>query len=96
MDPFEGFIEKNPACDGAATANAGIYLVPAMFLDQIAAGQAISLERDVLERLPPGSLPPVTARFDFIDIGTTKSLTRARTMFGADARSRPRPSRPAS
>jgi NDP-sugar pyrophosphorylase family protein len=84
---IQGFVEKDPAFEGAALVNAGIYLLSATLLDQIEAGQAVSLERDVFERLPPGSLRAFTACRDFIDIGTPESLARAATMFETSGRS---------
>jgi NDP-sugar pyrophosphorylase family protein len=85
---IEGFVEKDPAFEGAALVNAGIYLLSATLLDQIEAGQAVSLERDVFERLPPRSLSAFTDCFDFIDIGTPESLVRAGAMFAAGGRSK--------
>jgi mannose-1-phosphate guanylyltransferase len=74
---IRGFVEKDPAIRGPAVVNAGIYLLSAPFLDAIAGGTARSLERDVFERLPAGSLAAVAGKFNFIDIGTPESLARA-------------------
>ncbi|WP_448191812.1 nucleotidyltransferase family protein [Azospirillum sp. sgz301742] len=68
------FAEKSP---GRGTVNAGVYLFSAAFLDRLAASDAVSLERDVLERLPPGTLHAVVVHGRFIDIGTPDSLARA-------------------
>jgi mannose-1-phosphate guanylyltransferase len=71
------FVEKDPAFRERSTVNAGIYLLSAALLDDIAAGGASSLERDVFERLPPGSLAAFAGGSDFIDIGTPASLAEA-------------------
>lgn len=68
------FAEKAP---GRGTVNAGVYLFSAAFLDRIAASDAVSLERDVLETLPSGTLHAVVVQGRFIDIGTPESLARA-------------------
>jgi NDP-sugar pyrophosphorylase family protein len=75
------FIEKDSAFHGPALVNAGIYLLSADLLDQIAADQSVSLESDVFERLPPRSLAAFTGRFQFIDIGTPESLELAQAIF---------------
>jgi NDP-sugar pyrophosphorylase family protein len=78
-----GFIEKDAAFHGRAQINAGVYLLSAAMLDDIAAGQAVSLERDVYERLPPGSLAAFAGPFRFIDIGTPESLALAASVLRA-------------
>jgi mannose-1-phosphate guanylyltransferase len=78
-----GFAEKDAGFRGRALINAGVYLLSAALLDDIAAGQAVSLERDVFERLPSGSLAAFAGRFRFIDIGTPDSLALAGNVFGA-------------
>lgn len=80
---IRGFIEKDPEFRGSALINAGVYLLSAALLDDIAAGDAVSLERDVFERLPPGSLAAFAGRFRFIDIGTPESLGLAASVFRA-------------
>jgi NDP-sugar pyrophosphorylase family protein len=82
---IEGFIEKDPAFRGDALVSAGIYLLSAALLDQVAEGQASSLEREVFERLPKGSLAAFSGRFAFIDIGTPDSLASAGAFFGGRA-----------
>lgn len=79
---IRGFAEKDPAFHGTASINAGVYLLSAALLDDIAAGEATSLERDVFERLPAGSLAAYSGRFKFIDIGTPESLAAAASVFG--------------
>ncbi len=68
------FVEKGP---GSGTINAGVYLFSAAFLDRLTAAGAVSLERDVLEKAPPGSLHAHVAKARFIDIGTPESLAAA-------------------
>lgn len=62
---------------GGGTINAGVYLFSAAFLDRLAAGGATALERDVLEKAPPGSLHAHVAKARFVDIGTPESLAAA-------------------
>lgn len=80
---IHGFVEKDAAFHGSAPINAGIYLLSASLLDDIADGDAVSLERDIFARLPPGSLAAFTGRFRFIDIGTPESLAAAPGFFRA-------------
>ncbi|WP_029010449.1 nucleotidyltransferase family protein [Azospirillum halopraeferens] len=76
------FVEKAP---GRGIINAGVYLFSAAFLDRIAASDAVSLERDVLERQPPGTLRAFVAQACFIDIGTPESLAVAAEVIGGRA-----------
>lgn len=77
------FVEKAP---GSGTINAGVYLFSTAFLDRIAAAGVASLERDVLEKVEPGSLHAHVAKARFIDIGTPESLAAAaRVIVGKDA-----------
>jgi NDP-sugar pyrophosphorylase family protein len=78
---IRAFIEKDAAFHGSALINAGIYLLSASLLDDIAAGYAVSLERDVFEHLPAGSLAAFSGHFRFIDIGTPESLAMAASIF---------------
>ena len=84
---IHGFVEKDPAFHGVSPVSAGVYLFSAALLDEIAAGDASSLERDVFARAPAGSLDAFTGRFTFIDIGTPESLALAGKVIGSDARS---------
>jgi mannose-1-phosphate guanylyltransferase len=84
-----GFIEKDPDFHGASAASAGVYLFSAALLDEIAAGNAASLERDVFGRAPAGSLAAFAGRFAFIDIGTPESLKLAERVVGNEAGGRP-------
>lgn len=72
-----GFAEKDASFHGRALISAGVYLLSARLLDEIASGSAASLERDVFECLPAGTLAAFSGRFQFIDIGTPQSLERA-------------------
>jgi len=73
------FVEKAP---GSGTINAGVYLFSAAFLDRVIAQGAVSLERDVLEKAPPGTLHAHVAKARFIDIGTPESLAAAGGVIG--------------
>ncbi|MBB3267921.1 mannose-1-phosphate guanylyltransferase [Azospirillum sp. OGB3] len=68
------FVEKAP---GSGTINAGMYLLSTTFLDRLPATGAISLERDVLEVAPSGTLNAHVIQARFIDIGTPESLAAA-------------------
>ncbi len=74
---IERFVEKDSAFRGAATISAGVYALSARLLDEIAAGSARSLEEEVFEHLPAGTLAALSGRYRFIDIGTPDSLARA-------------------
>jgi mannose-1-phosphate guanylyltransferase len=82
----ERFVEKDASFSGRAWINAGVYLMSARLLDSIAAGGQTSLERDVLEKLPPRSLAAFTGCDRFIDIGTPESLARAGAFFDGPRR----------
>ena len=85
---ISGFVEKDPAFHGTALLNAGLYALSAALLDEIAAGAAVSLERDVFERLPPGSLAAFITQGAFIDIGTPESLPAAGEIIGGACNNR--------
>jgi NDP-sugar pyrophosphorylase family protein len=70
------FVEKDPAA-GPGTINAGIYLLGRALVDRLAQGDASSIERDVLEKLPPHTIRAVVTSGRFIDIGTPESLGAA-------------------
>jgi NDP-sugar pyrophosphorylase family protein len=74
---IDGFAEKDPAFGERALVNAGVYLMSAALLDEIAAGTAVSLEREIFERLPKNSLAAFNGCKNFIDIGTPESLALA-------------------
>lgn len=76
-DTIRAFVEKRPDAAGPGTINAGVYLMSAAFLDEIAAGTARSLENDVFAVQPPGRLAAYRGSFPFIDIGTPEDLALA-------------------
>jgi NDP-sugar pyrophosphorylase family protein len=68
------FVEKDPEFRGGAAINAGVYLLSARLLDAIPRKGAVSLERDVFEKMPPGSIAAhLDAQARFVDIGTPES-----------------------
>jgi NDP-sugar pyrophosphorylase family protein len=72
------FREKDPAFRGAAAINAGVYLVSKALLATVACDRPVSLERDVFEKLAPGTLAAfVDRRARFVDIGTPESWSGA-------------------
>jgi len=86
---IRGFIEKDPDFHGRSAVSAGVYLFSAALLDEIAAGSAVSLERDVFGRAAAGSLDAFAGRFAFIDIGTPESLKLAARVCGGKFEDRP-------
>ncbi len=72
-----GFVEKDLSFRGPATVSSGVYVLSAVLLDQIASGDAKSIEYDVFQKLPAGTLAAHSASFDFVDIGTPESLSAA-------------------
>jgi NDP-sugar pyrophosphorylase family protein len=79
---IRGFVEKDPNFHGSSAVSAGVYLFSAALLDEIAAGQAASLEREVFGVAPAGSFDAFAGRFAFIDIGTPESLKAAERVIG--------------
>lgn len=71
------FAEKTPGDRSPGLINAGLYLFGAGWLDGLAAGSAVSLERDALTAASPGTLKGMACRAAFIDIGTPQSLDEA-------------------
>lgn len=71
------FVEKTP---GAGIINAGVYMMSAAFITAFAAANAVSLERDVLESAPPGTLCAHVVQGRFVDIGTPESLATAESV----------------
>jgi mannose-1-phosphate guanylyltransferase len=74
---IRAFVEKDPAFQGPAMVNCGVYLLSGTLLDAIVAMPGPSLERDVFERLPTGALVAFGGPFSFIDIGTPETLAAA-------------------
>jgi NDP-sugar pyrophosphorylase family protein len=71
------FVEKDIALRGPAMVNAGVYLFSPALLDLVATMPGPSLERDVFEQLPAGSLAAFGGAFDLLDIGTPETLATA-------------------
>lgn len=78
---IQKFLEKDAKFHGRSPVNAGVYLLSAVLLDRIMHSDAVSLERDIFERLPAGTLAAFTSRAAFIDIGTPDSLAAAADVF---------------
>ena len=74
-DRLVRFEEKGAA--GPAWINAGFYLFGSRAMDRIGALHKGSLERDVLEKMPPGSIHAFRADGRFLDIGTPATLALA-------------------
>lgn len=79
------FREKDAAQAGPGNINGGVYLLSPALLDRLAASEAVSLERDFLEKLPPRSLAAFRASGSFIDIGTPETLAAAPAIVGGEA-----------
>jgi NDP-sugar pyrophosphorylase family protein len=79
------FVEKDLSFHGSGVVNAGVYLFSAALLDEIAAGDASSLEHEVFEHAHAGSLAAFAGDFQFIDIGTPESLALAEHLIGNNA-----------
>jgi len=72
------FREKEPTFAGAAAINAGVYLLSQALLATIPAGAPLSLERDVFEKMAPGTLGAwLDPAARFVDIGTPASWAGA-------------------
>jgi len=84
------FVEKDPACRHEGVVNAGVYVVSQSLLDRIATSSAVSIERDIFERLPLGSFSAYITSGELIDIGTPESLAQASQIAERDAQSRVR------
>jgi NDP-sugar pyrophosphorylase family protein len=77
-DRIGRFREKDASDAGVGWINAGVYLFGRAMLDRIAALGRGSLEHDVLERQPPGSIGAFRTEGRFIDIGTPETLAAIR------------------
>jgi len=73
------FEEKSSAFHDPAWVSAGVYLLERPTLERIAKLGSGSLERDVLEKMPPGSIHACPIEGRFLDIGTPESLAAAST-----------------
>ncbi|MBI3453596.1 MAG: NTP transferase domain-containing protein [Rhodospirillales bacterium] len=78
------FVEK-PADAGEARINAGIYVVSRAVAAGIAAGRAVSLEREIFPAMVGHGFYACGFNAPFIDIGTPESLAAAQTFFAARA-----------
>lgn len=74
---IEAFLEKDPGESGPGVINAGVYCFSAAMLETIMNIEGPSMEHDVFEALPPGTLNAVIGEGPFIDIGTPDDLVRA-------------------
>lgn len=82
-----GFAEKALDRSGPGLINAGVYLFGRDLLDRLDDYPGPSLEHDVLERLPAGTLAVhIPERAGFIDIGTPERLARAGAVLGGGKR----------
>ncbi len=61
--------------------NAGVYLVPTCWLRELAPGEPLSLEHQVLPRWVPRGLGAYCVRAPFLDIGTPETLAQASQFF---------------
>jgi NDP-sugar pyrophosphorylase family protein len=75
------FEEKASGPASAGWVNAGVYLLDRSVLAQMSQDRPESLERDVFETLPPGSIHAHRSEAHFLDIGTPASLRQAETFF---------------
>lgn len=63
--------------------NAGMYLMDTAMLDRIATAMGPSLERNVFQTLPAGSLAAHVGDFAFLDIGVPEDLAKAEAFVAA-------------
>lgn len=72
------FMEKEDTSATEGLVNGGAYLLSAKLLDSMAANAGSSLERDILAKLPNGTLRAhILERANFVDIGTPESYAHA-------------------
>lgn len=79
-DFIDRFVEKDPSYTAPCWINAGVYLFNREVLDRICHMERGSLEHDVLEKMPRGSIHAVRTQGRFVDIGTPESLAQANTI----------------
>jgi NDP-sugar pyrophosphorylase family protein len=75
------FMEKSGHTE-PSWINAGVYLFERTSLEQIQKLRTGSLERDVLQAMPPGEIHAFCVRGRFLDIGTPETLAQAPEFFG--------------
>lgn len=71
------FVEKGKNAAGPGLVSAGVYLLGAPLIDEIASGSASSIEHDVFASGSAGRLHAYFGPFPFIDIGTPESFEEA-------------------
>jgi NDP-sugar pyrophosphorylase family protein len=76
-DYINRFVEKDSGYTDPCWISAGVYLFNREVLDRIFEMRSGSLEHDVLEAMPPGSIHAVKSPGRFVDIGTPESLAQA-------------------
>jgi mannose-1-phosphate guanylyltransferase len=86
-DRIARFEEKSSAATEPSWVNAGVYLFDRSILERIVELQHGSIERDVLETLPPGSVHACRTEGRFLDIGTPESLAQASMFFARELKS---------
>lgn len=73
------FVEKG-ICGGPGLINAGAYLLQKQVVNELPAGVAISLEKDLFPRLLAKRVYGLVCKGPFVDIGIPEELQRAQTM----------------
>ncbi len=61
--------------------SAGIYAMNGPLIDHVKELGRGSLEEDVFQSLPPGSLSAFSGTFEFLDIGTPEDYAKASDVF---------------
>jgi NDP-sugar pyrophosphorylase family protein len=74
------FAEKDPEATGEHWINGGVYVLEQAVLDRVSRIERGSLERDVLQQLPPGTIHAYCSAAAFLDIGTPETLREAQGM----------------
>ncbi len=77
LDRVTRFVEKSSAPPEPGWVNAGVYLFDRTILELIGKLAHGSLERDVLQAMPPGSIHAYRTEGRFLDIGTPESMAQA-------------------
>jgi mannose-1-phosphate guanylyltransferase len=91
-DRVTRFHEKDSRATRPSWISAGVYLFNHTVLERIAKLGVCSIERDVLETMPAGSIHAFRTDGRFLDIGTPESLALASQMFPSDGIHNPRTS----
>jgi NDP-sugar pyrophosphorylase family protein len=78
------FEEKRSTATAPSWVNAGVYLFNRTILERIVKLKHGSIERDVLEAQPPGSVHACRTEGRFLDIGTPESLAQASAFFARE------------